>query len=58
MRKANADYDAWFRCQVAEGIADARAGRVRSSRSVEKHFAKRRLATKEKTAQSRAMNHG
>jgi predicted transcriptional regulator len=45
-----AEYDAWFRRQVASGIADARAGRVRSSRATESHFAKRRAATRKKIA--------
>jgi predicted transcriptional regulator len=39
------EYDSWFRRKVAEGIADARAGRVRSGEEVESHFAKRRAAT-------------
>jgi predicted transcriptional regulator len=40
-----AAYDAWFRSSVAEGLADARAGRVKSSDEVEAYFAKRRAAT-------------
>jgi predicted transcriptional regulator len=40
-----AEYDAWFRRSVAEGIEDARAGRVRPSEDVEAHFADRRAAT-------------
>lgn len=43
-----AEYDAWFRRKVAEGIADARAGRVKSSEEVEAHFAERRAATLKK----------
>jgi len=38
--RANAEeHDKWFRDRVAEGFADARAGRVRSSEAVEAHFA-------------------
>lgn len=40
-----AEYDAWFRRSVAEGIADARAERVRSSAEIENHFSDRRAAT-------------
>ena len=40
-----AAYDVWFRSKVAEGLADARAGRVESSDEVESRFAKRRAAT-------------
>jgi len=40
-----AEYDAWFRRQVAEGIADARAGRVIPGEDVEAEFAERRKAT-------------
>jgi predicted transcriptional regulator len=43
-----AKYDTWFRRKVAGGVADARAGRVRSSSDVEGHFTKRRAATKRK----------
>jgi predicted transcriptional regulator len=42
------DHDTWFRRKVAEGIADARAGRVKSGADVEAHFAKRRAATLKK----------
>ena len=41
----SAEYDAWFRQEVNEGITDARAGRVRPSEAVEAHFAKRRATT-------------
>ncbi|MGL4959725.1 MAG: hypothetical protein ACRC67_00730 [Inquilinus sp.] len=40
-----AQYDAWFRRKVAEGIADARAGRVLAGEAVEAEFAERRVAT-------------
>lgn len=43
-----AEYDTWFRKKVADGIADARAGRVRSSEDVETHFAERRAVTLKK----------
>lgn len=39
------EYDAWFRRKVAEGIADARAGRVIAGEDVEAEFAERRNAT-------------
>lgn len=44
-RAEAAEHDAWFRRKVADGIADARAGRVNSSEDVESHFAERRAAT-------------
>jgi predicted transcriptional regulator len=40
-----AEYDAWFRRKVAEGIADARAGRVIAGEDVEAEFTERRKAT-------------
>jgi len=48
-----AEYDTWFRRKVAEGIADARAGRVRSSEEVEAHFAKLRADSRRKLGQAR-----
>ena len=47
------EHDAWFRKKVADGIADARAGRVRSSKEVEAHFAKRRADTRKRLCQAR-----
>ena len=49
--KGNAEfseYDAWFRRKVAEGIADARAGRVVSGEDVEAYFEKERAAARRK----------
>jgi predicted transcriptional regulator len=43
---ARAEYDEWFREKVAEGIADARAGRVNSSEKVETYFSRKRAATR------------
>ncbi len=40
-----AAHDTWFRRQVAKGLEDARAGRVKPSDKVEAHFAERRAAT-------------
>lgn len=40
-----AEYDAWFRRKVAEGIADARAGHVIANEDIEAEFAERRRAT-------------
>ncbi len=45
-----AAHDAWFRRQVAKGLDDARAGRVKPSDKVEAHFAERRAATLRKLA--------
>jgi predicted transcriptional regulator len=42
------DYEAWFHEKVAEGVADARAGRVVSGKQVEAHFAVRRAAALKK----------
>jgi predicted transcriptional regulator len=42
------EHDTWFRRKVAEGIADARKGRVRSGDAVESHFALRRTKTLKK----------
>lgn len=39
------EYDAWFRRKVADGLKEAKAGRVRASEEVESHFARRRAAT-------------
>jgi len=41
----DAEYDAWFRRQVAKGLADVRAGRTKPGKEVEAHFAKRRERT-------------
>jgi predicted transcriptional regulator len=40
-----AEYDAWFRRKVAEGIAEARAGHVIAGEDIEAEFAERRKAT-------------
>jgi len=44
------EYDAWFRGKVAEGIADARAGRVIPNAEVSDYFAKRRAASRKKAS--------
>lgn len=47
-------YEEWFREKVAEGIADARAGRVVGSKKVEAHFAARRAAVMKKAGKRTA----
>ena len=47
---AVAEYDEWFRSKVAEGLADARAGRVIPNQDVEARFKKRRASALEKSA--------
>ncbi len=44
-RETDPGYDAWFRQQVEEGIAQADAGNVIPSEEVERHFAERRAQT-------------
>ncbi|MDP9838835.1 putative transcriptional regulator [Neorhizobium huautlense] len=52
-READPGYDAWFRQQVEEGIAQADAGNVISSEEVERHFAERREQTLRKIGEMR-----
>ncbi len=47
-----AEYDAWVRSKVAEGMADVRCGRVKSSEEVEAYFAAKRAATLQKMSES------
>ena len=41
-QQEEAEYDAWFRAKVQQGLDDAAAGRVYSSEEVEEYFAKLR----------------
>jgi predicted transcriptional regulator len=50
-----AEYDAWFRQKVAEGIAEARAGHLLSGEDVEAEFAERRAATRLEIAKQAAL---
>jgi predicted transcriptional regulator len=47
------EYETWFRRKVAEGLADARAGRVRSDEAVERRFAKLRASHTRKGRRAR-----
>ena len=44
-KSAAGEHDAWFRDQVAAGIASADVGRVDEAAAVEEEFAKRRAET-------------
>jgi hypothetical protein len=50
-----AQYDAWFRQKVAEGIAEACAGHLLSAEDVEAEFAERRAATRLEIARQAAL---
>ncbi|WP_332719385.1 CopG family ribbon-helix-helix protein [Pelagibacterium mangrovi] len=41
-QQEEAEYDAWFRAKVQQGLDDAAAGRVYTSEEVEEYFAKLR----------------
>ncbi len=45
-----AEYETWFRRSVAEGMAQARTGRVQAGAEVESHFSGRRAATLKRIA--------
>ncbi|MGH7111820.1 MAG: CopG family ribbon-helix-helix protein [Stellaceae bacterium] len=47
-REEEAGYDAWFRHQVAAGIASADAGHLTPAEEVEAEFTDRRAATRRK----------